>query len=75
MKTIFAMQERVELLMPPRQRPGSVDFAKLYEDFDLHDDMYGFKLDPKLTAVARKLEIDFFKGRSLYTKLKRESCE
>ena len=72
MMSLMAAQDKVELLTPPHELPGSVDFTKLYEKFDFYDDVSGLQLDPKLTAAARKLEIDFFKGRGVYTKVKRE---
>ena len=72
MMSLMAAQDKVELLTPPHELPGSVDFTKLYEKFNFYDDVSGLQLDPKLTAAARKLEIDFFKGRGVYTKVKRE---
>ena len=37
------------------------------------DDMIGMPLDHGMAVTARKKEIDFFKARGVYTKVRRES--
>ena len=34
----MAAQDKVELLTPPHELPGSVDFTKLYEKFNFYDE-------------------------------------
>ena len=45
---------------------------ELYADRDFYDDVSGMPLDKKLATQARNNEIDFFKDRGVYTKVRRE---
>ena len=44
----------------------------MYADYDFVDDVSGLKLDKSLAIAARKVEIDFFKGRGVYEKVAKE---
>ena len=69
MEKLMAAIEKIE---PPHEPEASVSFAKLYADHEFVDDMTGMPLDHGMAVTARKMEIDFFKSRGVYTKVKRE---
>ena len=69
MERLMAVVEKIE---PPHEPEVSASFAKLYADHEFVDDMTGMPLDHSMAVVARKKEIDFFKSRGVYTKVKRE---
>ena len=68
MERLMAIVEKIE---PPHEPEVSVSFAKLYADHEFVDDMTGMPLDHSMAVVARKKEIDVFKNRGVYTKVKR----
>ena len=70
MERLMAAVEKVE---PPYEPEGSMNFADLYAGREFVDDMTGMPLDHGMAVTARKKEIDFFKARGVYTKLRRES--
>ena len=70
MEKLMAAVEKVE---QPHESEGSMNFADLYAGREFVDDMTGMPLDHGMAVTARKKEIDFFKARGVYTKLRRES--
>ena len=58
---------------PPHEPAGSTALQDLYGSYDFYDDVSGAPLDHGLATAARRLEIDFFKSRGVYTKVSRES--
>ena len=68
MEKLMAVVEKIE---PPHEPDVSASFAKLYADHEFVDDMTGMPLDHGMAVAARKKEIDFFRSRGVYTKVRR----
>ena len=68
----MAVQAKMEFEEPPHEADGATHFRELYTDYDFVDDVSGLKLDKSLAIAARKVEIDFFKGRGVYEKVAKE---
>ena len=69
MEALMAAVEKVE---PPHEPEGSVRLDELYAGREFYDDISGMPLDRRLATQARKNEIEFFKGRGVYTKVMRK---
>ena len=54
---------------------AEVDFVRLYEHTELHDDVKGGLLPKQLVIEGRKLEMDYFKRMGVYTKVSRAEAE
>ena len=78
---LMKLQERAEQLMslggtrtatgvcPPEEDP----FSQIYDGMEFYDDVTGEPLEKKEAVAARKLEIEFFKKKGVYTKVRRQS--
>ena len=64
--------EQRERAVPPHE-DDKVDLVQLYADQEFVDDISGAALDKGLATQARRTEIQFFKGRGVYSKRRRES--
>ena len=64
------VDEKVE---PPHERDAPIDFSHIYEGRDFYDDVSGAKLDHSMAVQARRAEMEFFKRRGVYSKVRRES--
>ena len=60
------------IVEPPHEPAGSVTLADLYVGCEFYDDISGAPLNHAIATAARKKEIEFFKSRGDYTKIKRE---
>ena len=68
----MAIQQKLETAVPPHEAAGSDDLRGVYEGAEFYDDVTGVLLDRELAIKARKVEIDFFRARGVYTKVRRE---
>ena len=77
---LMALQSQAEKLMsvkgctvdptcPPEEDP----FAGIYDDMEFVDDVTGEPLDKEEATAARRLEMEFFKQKGVYTKVKRQA--
>ena len=57
---------------PPHELVGSVTFANPHAGCKFYDDISGAPLNHAMATAARKTEIEFFKARGVYTKVKQE---
>ena len=57
---------------PPHNPKGCVKLAALYKWCEFCDDISGVQLDHAMATAARRKEIEFFKARGVYTKVKQE---
>ena len=57
---------------PPHEPEGCVKLADLYEGCEFYDDISGVQLDHAMATAARRKEIEFFKARGVYRKVKQE---
>ena len=71
-KTIEAIMSAQEKVEPPHKRYAPIEFGHTYEGYDFHDDVSGSKLDHGMAVLARRAEMEFFKRRGVYSKVKRE---
>ena len=69
---LMAVHAKLDLVEPPHEKDGTTRFQSLYEGLEFADDVTGFHLNKELAVQARKVEIDFFKARGVYTKVRRE---
>ena len=72
LEKLMAIQTAFEAAEPPHETEGDADFRKVYEGSEFYDDLIGVLLDRELAIKARRVEIDFFKARGMYTKCRRE---
>ena len=63
------VDEKVE---PPHEQDAPIDFGHIYEGYDFYDDVSGSKLDHGMAVQARRAEMEFFKRRGVYSKVRRE---
>ena len=68
----MAMQQKLETAVPPHEAAGDDNLRGVYEGAEFYDDVTGVLLDRDLALKARKVEIDFFKARCVYTKVRHE---
>ena len=68
----MAAQAKIEFVEPPHEKEGTTWFRDLYEGQEFIDDVTGLYLKKDLAVQARKVEIDFFKARGVYTKVPRK---
>ena len=69
-KQLMAVTEKLEEV--PEEDLGLDRLKELYQDLDFVDDLTGEPLDKDEMVKARKLEIEFFKRRGVYKKVRRE---
>ena len=68
----MAAQAKLEHMEPPHEEEGTARFRGLYDGQEFVDDVTGLHLNKDLAVQARRVEIDFFKARGVYTKVQRE---
>ena len=68
----MAVQKALEVAEPPHETDGDANLREVYEGAEFYDDVTGVLLDRELALKARKVEIEFFKARGVYTKCRRE---
>ena len=62
-----------EIAVPPHEEDGEAEmYENLYHGKEFCDDISGAPLDKALAILARRTEIEFFKKRGVYTKVRRE---
>ena len=70
---LMALQERAEQLhavvCPPEEDP----FTELYDGLEFVDDVTGEPLVKEEAVKARRLEMEFFKKKGVYSKIKRQA--
>ena len=71
---LMPVQARLDLVEPHHEKDSTTRFHGLYKGQDFVDDVTGLHLNKELAVQARKVEIDFFKARGVYTKVPREHC-
>ena len=54
------------------KRTALRDFKVYTKGKEFVDDVTGLRLNKELAVQARKVEIDFFKARGVYTKVRRQ---
>ena len=69
---LMAAQAKLELVEPPHEKEGTTWFRDLYDGQEFVDDVTGLYLNKDLAIQARRVEIDFFKARGVYTKVQRK---
>ena len=57
---------------PPHEPEGCVKLADLHKGCELYDDTSGVQLDHAMATATRRKEIEFFKARCVYMKVKQE---
>ena len=57
------------MVMAPEEAPS---FEDLYGEKDFVDDVSGAPLDKKMAIAARRLEMEFFRRKGVYTKVRAE---
>ena len=57
---------------PHHELSGSMVLGDLYAGCEFYDDVSGAPLDHAMVTAARKTEIEFFKSRGVYTKVRQE---
>ena len=74
---LMACQQKLEALSslaaetcPPEEDP----FMYMYEDMEFVDDVSGEPLERGEAIKARRLEMDYFRQKGVYTKVVRRSC-
>ena len=71
MRLLMATESRPKV-EPPHEPEGCVKLADLYEGCEFYDDISGVQLDHAMATAARRKEIECFKARGVYTKVKQE---
>ena len=72
LESLMEVKKALEVAEPPHETDGDFNFRKVYEGAEFYDDVTGVLLDRELALKARKVEIEFFKARGVYTKCRRE---
>ena len=67
LETLMAVQQSLESADPPHEAEGDADLHWIYDSCDFCDDTTGALPDRELAIKARRVEIEFFKARGVYT--------
>ena len=72
MERQLAVQASLEAAELIHEAEGDADFRMVYDGCEFYDDSTAALLDRELAIKARRVEIEFFKARGVYTKCRQE---